>query len=400
MSDLQPVIDDLRKQASTLTTSAAALNKDADALAAYKPPVTPPTPIEPPVQPPTTQQTLGQRYGAFSMPLEQVQGVADSFLAQQGDILKDVGVGWWRGDYPVRQVSPSKGVYNWSDTDRWVKVALTRGIKPLPILYMLPQWMNNASNDKNPPVNDADYADWCSKAATHLWNMGVTAVELWNEQNLSGFWTGQPSTDDAYRGKYTRMMKAAYPAIKAAVPGMIVVSGGLSTADTVFQSTGQPNPPGCGALSTIESYGQKGLFSYCDAVGWHPYLDTDVACKDVGNWPSWSPKAVAAALASIDKYAPGRGVSLWTTETGCPRSAVGGNQGEQSKRAQDAIKVYLPGGCLNQYANRLGPFFWFCAIDRNTGDAREDSFGWQSRGGNKYQIYPDMKQAMAVAWPG
>lgn len=409
MSDLQPVIDDLRKQASAITASAGAIRQqatsmdaaataitaDADKLAGMTP--TPPNPI-----PPTGNQTLGQRFGAFSMPLEQVQGVPQSFIDQQADLLKDLGVGWWRGDYPIRQVYPNKGgAYVWPDTDRWVKAALARGIKPLPILYMLPSHMvGTPYNDKNQPRDDNEWADVITECCKHLWSLGVTAVETWNEANLSGFWTNAPATDDAYRGKYARMMAAAYPKIKAAVPNMIVIVAGLSTADTVWDATHQPNPPGCGALSTIKSYADKGLFSNCDALGWHPYLDTDYPCKDVGTWPAWSPNSVKAALDIIDAAAPGRGVSLWTTETGCPRSAVGGSQGEQSKRAKDALNAYMPGGCLNQYHGRLGPFFWFCVIDRGTGDGREDSFGWQSRSGQKYQVYNDMKPVLAQAWPG
>jgi hypothetical protein len=395
MSDLQPIIDDLRTQAENLRDTADALDIDADMLTDIQGGVTPPNP-EPP---PTGEQTLGQRFGAFSMPLEQVQYVDQGFINQQGDYLADIDVGWWRGDYPVSLYNPSKGQYNWDQVDMWVKAALARGIKPLCILYMLPGWMNGGGNDKNPPNNDNDYAESVAAAAEHLWGLGVTAVELWNEQNLNGFWTGQPPTDDAYRGKYCRMMAAAYPRIKSAVPNMIVVSGGLSTADTVWDSTHQPDPPGCGALSTIKSYADKGLFNNCDAVGWHPYLDTDVACRDVGSWPSWSPNAVKAVLDIIDAAAPGRGVSLWTTETGCPRSAVGGSEAEQSKRIQDAYNAYMPGGCLNQYHPRLGPFFCFCVIDRTTGNGREDSFGWVSVDGRKYQVYDEAKRALSTQWP-
>jgi hypothetical protein len=383
------VAADLRVQATTLDNVAKTLRADADKLEAV-------TPIPP--EPPSGGKTLGQHFGAFSCPLEQVVGVPQSFINQQADYAKDIGVGWWRGDYPPASVSPQKGTFNWGAVDPWVNAALTRGIKPLPILYILPAWMNGGGNDKKPPINDRDYADWCVEAAKHLHGMGVTAIELWNEQNLNVFWAGQPATDDAYRGKYSRMMAAAYPAIKAAVPEMIVIAGGLSTADTVFGATGQPNPPGHGCLSTLKSYADKGLFRNCDAVGWHPYLDTDTPCKDVDIWPSWSPKAVKAAVDIIDAGAPGRGVGLWTTESGCPRSAVGGNQAEQAKRARDAYNAYMPGGCLNQYHERLGPFFWFCIMDRSSGDGREDSFGTVSKSGSKYQIYNDLKTTFTQPW--
>jgi hypothetical protein len=388
--DPTTVATDLRKQATTLDGVATQLRADADSLE------TVPVPIPPNPTPGT--KTLGQHFGAFSMPLEQVQGTSDSFINQQGDLMADLGVGWWRGDFPLYLWNPNKGQYNFGAADHWIKAGLARNIKPLPICYMLAPYLRaNNSGDKSPPNSDADFATALVEAAKYFKSIGVTAMEVWNEQNLSGFWTGTAATDDAYRGKYCRMMAAAYPRIKAAVPDMIVVSGGLSTADTVWDATHQPNPPGCGALSTIKSYADKGLFRNCDAVGWHPYLDTDTACKDVGSWPSWSPKAVQAALDIIDGASNG-GLSLWTTETGCPRSAVGGSQAEQSKRIKDAYNAYMPGGCLSSLHARLGPFFSFCVVDRTTGNGREDSFGWQSTSGSKYAVYNDMKPAFAQPW--
>jgi hypothetical protein len=397
MSDLQPVIDDLHRQSASIRAAADAIDADADTLAGIdtgggtpEPPNPNPGPI-----------TLGRHYGAFSMPLEQVQGVSVDFINKQADAMADLGVGWWRGDFPLYLWNPGKGQYNFGAADGWIKAGLARGIKPLPICYMLHDYLRaNNSGDKSPPNNDNDFAIALTEAAKYFKSIGVTAMEVWNEQNLNGFWTGTPATDDAYRGKFARMMAAAYPMIKNAVPEMIVVSGGLSTADTVWESTHQPNPPGCGSLSTIQSYADKGLFHNCDAVGWHPYLDDDYACKDVGSWPSWSPKAVGAALSIIDAASPG-GLSLWTTETGCPRSAVGGDQSMQAKRAEDAYKAFLPGGCLAQYAPRLGPFFWFCVADRKVGNGREDSFGFMNNNlTSKYPIYDRMKSLWGQQWAG
>lgn len=372
---------------------------EADLASRKQQPAPAPTPTPTPTPTPApapTGQTLGQRYGAISFPLEQSQ--ADTgFINRQMDIIKDLGMGWVRSDFPPSMISPSKGVYNWDGPARWVRSALERGLKPLPILYILPGWMNGGGNDKIPPRSDDEYAEWCAAAAKWLAAQGVTAVEVWNEQNLGGFWAGQPRTDDAYRGKYSRMLAKVYPAVKAVAPNMIVVSGGLSTADDL---AGQPDPPGHGCLATVQRYADLGVFKNCDAFGWHPYLDTDTPCKDVDVWPSFSPKAFKAVLDIIDKAAPGRGISIWTTETGCPRTAVGGNQGEQSNRAQALWKAYLPGGCLNQYANRMGPSFWFCSVDRATGDGREDGFGFQSKSGQNYQMYADVKKVLATPWPG
>jgi hypothetical protein len=331
------------------------------------------------------------------MPLEQSQG-NNSLVDTQAGYLQDLGVGWWRSDFPIANVSPQKGKYNWGAADYWVKKALSIGVKPLPICYILPGWMHNGSGtyaDKTPPTNNADYSTWCVEAAKYFKSIGVTAMELWNEQNLSpAFWNVSGPNDSNTRQKYAAMIKDAYPKIKAAVPDMLVIVGGISTSDSMASN---PNPPGCGALATIQRYGELGVFSNCDAMAWHPYLDTDTPCKDVGNWPSWSPKAVAAALGIIDQFAPGRGVGLWSTEGGCPRSAVGGNEGTQSQRAQDAYKALMPNGCLYQYRTRLGPYWWFCVVDRTTGDGREDSFGMVRTNGQKHQVYGDMKNLWATS---
>lgn len=348
--------------------------------------------------PPLGGATIGLAVGGISMPLEQVQGVSDSWISLQADKLADLGVGWQRGDYPASMTEPSAGMYMWTDADRWVIAALARGIKPLPILYQLPTWMNGSSNDKTPPTSNSTYATWCAQACTHLWGLGVRAVELWNEQNLAGFWNVSSTSDIDFRVRYANMIKTAYPAIKAATPDMVVVLGGVSTADTCFQDTGLPDPPGKGALSTLERYGQLGLYDNCDAVGWHPYLDDDLPCGDSGGWPAWNFDAVANVIGILDHYAPTRHLTIWTTESGAPRSIT--TAADQANRCQAAFEAYLSGGCLNSVKDRLGPFFWFCVADRTTGDSREDSFGFMdSTLTTKHTIYDQMKTYWTTAWP-
>ena len=350
--------------------------------------------------PPFEGDTLGLTFGAISMPLEQVQGVSDGWISDQADALADLGVGWQRGDYPASMTNPSPGTYDFDDADRWVIAALDRGIKPLPILYQLPSWMNGSGNDKTPPLDNTDYATWCAAACDHLWGLGVRAVELWNEQNLAGFWNSPSNSDADTRQRYVTMIQEAYPAIKAVTPDMVVVSGGLSTADSCWNDTNSPNPPGHGALSTIQRYGELGLFDYIDALGWHPYLDDDRPCEDVGGWPAWNLGSVQAVLDILDTFAPGRNLKIWTTETGCPRSATGGSESTQADVGQDAYAAYLDGGCLETVRDRLGPFFWFCVADRTTGNGREDSFGFMDSSlTTKHTIYDQMQTFWATTSP-
>jgi hypothetical protein len=344
-----------------------------------------------------TNVTLGQAFGGFSMPLEQVQGsVSDATLDTQATTIADIGAGYIRGDYPAYLTEPTQGNFNFTSADRWIVNALSHGLKPVPVCYMLPGWMNGASDDKTPPTNNALYGDWCAAVAQHLWSLGVKHMELWNEQNLSGFWAGQPATDAAYRQKYAAMLADAYPKIKAVAPGMTVISGGVSTADTVFQAGVAPQNRG--ALSTLQRYGELGLYSHCDAVAWHPYLDSDRPCVDVGGWPAMNLASYQAALAYLDQYAPGRNLQIWTTETGCPRTVSGGATTQQTV-GHNLWQMVMGGGCCVTIKDRMGPFFWFTVHDRTTGDSREDGFGFKTANfATKYAIYDTVKTDFAAIY--
>ena len=239
------------------------------------------TTVPPP--PPDTGSSIGSHVGAISMPLEQVQGVSDDWINAQADALADLGVGWQRGDYPAYLTEASEGVFTYTDADRWVVAALARGIKPLPILYMLPSWMNGSGNDKTPPIDDTDYATWAAAACDHLWGLGVRHVELWNEQNLAGFWNASAHTDSGFRVKYVNMAIEATTAIKAVTPRHDRHQRRcVNSRHTIWNDLGTPNPPGKGALSTIQRYAELGLFEHVDAVGWHPYIEDDGVCEDHG----------------------------------------------------------------------------------------------------------------------
>jgi polysaccharide biosynthesis protein PslG len=71
-------------------------------------------------------------------------------------------------------------------------------------------------------ANDSDYAAIASAVVSRYSRAGVHAYEVWNEPNNSRFWPSGPNA-----AEYTSLLKAAYPAIKAADPGATVLSAGL-----------------------------------------------------------------------------------------------------------------------------------------------------------------------------
>lgn len=325
---------------------------------------------------PSAAVTLGQRFGGFSTALEHVQFLPTADIDRQADLIAELGGGWLRGDYMWSHTEAIRGVYTWDDQDRWIRAAVARGIKPLPILYFTPAWARpGSSNDKHVPANLSDYGTWVGNACQHLWALGVRHVELWNEQNLSGFF--EPLTSDADRDNYIFMAKDASTKCKAVTPDMFVLAGGLSTSDTVFQRHGgSPN----GALNTMAYYASHGLYEYVDGQAWHPYLDGYEPGSDANGWPRWAPDAIADGLAILDSGAPGRNLQLWSTESAAPRSDTSAD--EQANRARLAYESFLPGGFAFPYRDRLGPLLWFCVRNRAAdGDggvddlSREDSFG-------------------------
>jgi polysaccharide biosynthesis protein PslG len=340
-------------------------------------PAPPPPAAAPPTAPPAEPTaTLGQRFGGFSMPLEQVQFLPSADIDRQADLIVELNGGWQRGDYMWSETEPSPGVFTWDDQDRWIDAAVARGIQPLPVLYFTPRWARPAgSSDKHVPNDLSAYGTWVGNACAHLWTIGVRHIELWNEQNLSGFF--QPLSSDRDRDAYMAMAKDAATKCKAATPGMFVLAGGLSTSDTVFQRRGgSPN----GAFNTMAYYAAHGLYEYVDGQAWHPYLDSYQPGEDAESWPRWAPGAIAEGLAILDSGAPGRSLQLWNTESSAPRSAMSAD--EQARRAQLAYESFLPGGFAYPYRDRLGPFFWFSLRNRSIAGgggpsdrSREDSFG-------------------------
>jgi hypothetical protein len=348
--------------------------------------------------PPTTTvapPTLGSQFGGFSMPYEQTLGLSTAQLNQQADAMVALGAGWHRGDYPWSVSEPSRGTFTWSTVDAFIAVDKAHGLKSLPIMYFTPGWARLAGcgDDKCAPANPADYGDWVGAACAHLastFDGTVPWVELWNEENLSGFF--HPLSTNADRDRYVAAAKDAADKCHAAAPSMKVLVGGLSTADSVFQAGNSSGTTGNGLYSTMDYYGQKGLYSHVDGIGWHPYLDDYFPGTDASGWARWAPQAIGgqtwSALSILDRYAPGRNLQLWNTESADPRLAASAANGtgaaatDQANKAAAAFNAFLSTGFAGPFRNRLGPYFWFCVRDRaingngSVSDAsREDTFG-------------------------
>jgi hypothetical protein len=251
--------------------------------------------------------------------------------------------------------------------------------------------MNGSTNDKQQPTSPQVYADSLTEAAPLMWAHGVRAIELWNEPNLSGFWA--PTPDRAY---YVQVAIAAARAIRAATPQMLIVTGGISTADTEYNNgthktvtrydTGASyTTTEIGANQSLDIYGALGLFAAKDAagrllfdgVGIHPYLDTTDPSVGgtVDGWMRWQENSMRRSIGLLDKWG-GQALKVWNTESAAPRSLM--SDTEQANRAAHAFQAFnlwtLASGA--KMRTRLGPYFYFTYADWTAAsETRARTFG-------------------------
>jgi len=210
-----------------------------------------------------------------------------------------------------------------------------------------------------PQPAPAQYAAAVANLAGQLRGRNV-AYEVWNEPDDTTFWHNGPQP-----AEYAAMLKAAYPAIKAADPAATVLVGGLVGNDFEF-------------VEHLYDNGAKGSF---DGVGVH----TDTACLTtdpreyyrepsgrIGRYSFTGYREVRATM-----LAHGDDKPVWMTELGwssttatCERGGRAGTKAggvTQDEQADFLFKAY---GCL---ANDpwLEQAAWFNLHDLQTGSTND-----------------------------
>jgi hypothetical protein len=107
-----------------------------------------------------------------------------------------------------------------------------RGFKMLISVVNAPDWARPAAARgqlDGPPANPQDYADFIAALLDQWGTDYISAIEIWNEPNLTREWTGAPMDAAMYR----RYFDVAYNTIRARSPNIWVITAGLApTGDT------------------------------------------------------------------------------------------------------------------------------------------------------------------------
>ncbi|MGE4175239.1 MAG: hypothetical protein AB7G65_05225 [Thermoleophilia bacterium] len=205
----------------------------------------------------------------------------------------------------------------------------------------------------------AQYADRIHAIVRHYAPMGVHLYEIWNEPNLPQFW---PTADEPDRAveEYMRLVRAAYPRIKAADSHSVVLVGALSRYEAV---DGRPN-------DWIEKMYELGLKGNFDAISLHPYTFPAVpgdGSQDAYAWEQmtgpWDDRAPSVRESMIRHGDGAR--RIWITEFGAPTGGKLGvpvseeRQAEILRRATEMAQTYP----------WLGGFIWYSLRDAGPDEA-------------------------------
>ena len=152
---------------------------------------------------------------------------------------------FWATAAPTRPANGANHLdpaYNWAWADAALCGTIKAGIQPIVTTWNAPGWATGGKlgvkgvvwNSKS-PTNPQDYADFMSALATRY--NGVTQIpgqgtcnvkfyEIWNEPNLQIYLYPQYSGKKvASSPKYVKMANLAVPAIKAANPRAVPITG-------------------------------------------------------------------------------------------------------------------------------------------------------------------------------
>jgi hypothetical protein len=291
----------------------------------------------------------------------------------------------------------------WNAIINRIKSLRDDGLNPLPVLKNAPSWIRPQSmrsadgspcgDAPNPPLGDqqAAYSPAQTSASITDWKEFVTAFvdcmqgdggtcpvnqtenldttvprlqgyEIWNEPNLNKYWAapdGQLNRGDA--DYYTRMLQAAYNAVKDEGATRPVVLAGLAYPD--MNAFGDDRRvPASDYLDQVYTYlfVDHDLPRKFDKIGIHPY----------GANLRTTPSNVSSAISLTNGVRSDHGddAQIWITEVG-DDSAASGLTGQKTRL--DGIWDLLVGRCSMSVANRIPVMIVYRLVDSPVDGSRD-----------------------------
>jgi len=285
------------------------------------------------------------------------------------DFMQSIGSRWLRVPIAWSAIENTPGARSWAQTDLIVSEARARGISVLGVIHSTPAWAAvGGQAHSGMPTSPALFGQFAGDVAAR-YRGKVAALEIWNEPNgAAAFVPMSPAP-------YVSLLKAAYPRIKAAAPGITVIGGAVGA---VVDSAATYD-----AVRFVSGMYASGAKGYFDALSYHPYQYEMRFSDGIGqaNTPVEQVVAIRRSMLANGDSAK----RIWATEYGVPTSV----QSETSQAAM--IHDFHTAWAALPYT---GPSMLYTLRDRQTGSSHpEDTFGvitssWTFKM-SAYQVYSD-----------
>ena len=226
------------------------------------------------------------------------------------------------------------------------------------------------------PKSAGQYAAFAAAVANRYKSKGVNRFEIWNEPNDSKFF--QPVANAV---AYTKMLIAAYNAIKKVDNSAFVISGGLAP---VLSNHGSYSA--IAFLKAMYAHGAKGHF---DAVGDHSYSFPALP-NTYRPWSAWTQMSrTKPSIRSIMTAHGDAGKRIWITEYGAPSQGPKG-VGQKAQAAEMAQAIIDA-----KRTSWIGAIYLYTWQDLGTNrHGNADWFGLLDFGGRRKKAYWAVKAAI------
>jgi fibronectin type 3 domain-containing protein len=296
----------------------------------------PPPPDDPP--PPAPTSGAGLPHAFFGLSYTQIEASHYPSVPFGGVRLWDTNTTW-------AQIESSRGSYNWTDLDIWLRNVSSHGQDAMYTFGRVPHWASSQPSAACPyatsspgctaPTSDLNSGD-------NMWKEFVTALvkhslsspalhipyyEMWNEPDLTRNWTGTPA-------QMATMVKDAYAIIHSLDPKAKVIGPTPSTANQY-------------GVHFLPNYYAAGAANAQDIVGLHAYLYN-------GSSFATNPSGITTSISQLKKLMATYGISskpIWFTEgswSGSDSSSLSDSQ-KAAYLAQEYMLMWSTGAVSRYY---------------------------------------------------
>jgi hypothetical protein len=342
----------------------------------------------------TTRTPAAPRQSPSSLTTKEQYGIAFSDIVSYNQAklnqrlqgVAKLGFTWIRLDFNWNVIQPTNAhAFNWSAYDRITVAAAKDHLKVLGIIDYTPGWARSAACKSAftcAPANMNQFAAFASSVAGRYKTKGVSYWEIWNEENLTRFWSPVPNAK-----QYAAMLEQTYPAIKKANPAAFVISGGMAEGENSDPSKGT----NIDAVQMLQQLYADGAGQSFDAVGYHPYTYPQ-SPLDPGN--AWAKMDnTSPSLRSVMTTNGDGAKQIWITEYGAPTN--GPSAGEFVSEARQAQLAVDASNAIKD-KTWAGPFFWYTYQDHGTSTStKENFFGLLRPDGSKKPAYAAWQSILA-----